>query len=417
MWRAARLVAGKDLRLFLRDKVALLMSFALPIVLGTIFAGAMGGMGGSDEATRVELLVEDQDGSDASRALIAELERSKMLEVVPAEGARERVARGKSPAALLVPAGYGAGLAAGRTPRTVLYRDPAKAIEQQILAGSLMPALMRAAGPALGRAGMERGMDAMDVPPAIRDEVRRTFEQIHGDAGAATGSLEESMAAVGLETEDVTGGRAKEDGARKSAMQSHAISGIAVMMLLFGLVACGGTILEEEQGGTLQRVRLTPQAGAATLLGKTLFTVAVGLFQLVVLFAYGGLVFDLPVLQSPVALLVHSLAVALAAAGFGMLMAVTCRTRKQLEGLSTLLILTMSATGGSWFPLMITPEWFRTIGHFTLNAWAMDGYQAILWYGKGLGEILVPIAVLVGIAAVTGGLAWRGWRNRYEQPA
>jgi ABC-2 type transport system permease protein len=189
------------------------------------------------------------------------------------------------------------------------------------------------------------------------------------------------------------------------------------MMLLFGLAACGGTILEEEAGGTLQRVRLTPTAGGAVLLGKLLFTVAVGLAQLVVLFAFGAAVFDVPILRSPLALVVHSLCVALAAAGFGLLLAVLCRSRKQLEGVSTLLILTMSALGGSWFPLAFVPAWFRTAGHCTLNAWAMDGYQGILWYGQGLAGVALADGVLLAIAALTLLLARQGWRRRFERPA
>ena len=224
----------------------------------------------------------------------------------------------------------------------------------------------------------------------------------------------DGASALGLEVEDVAGGA---QAGRKAAAGAHAIAGIAVMMLLFGLTACGGTILEEADSGTLQRVQLTPGAGAAVLLGKALFTMSVGVAQLLLLFAYGGFVFDVPVLRDPAALAVHSAAVAAAAAGFGLLLAVLCRTRKQLEGLSTLLILTMSALGGSWFPLALVPEGFRTIGHFTLNAWAMDGFQGILWYGKGLGGIWLEIAVLVAIAAATGTAAWLGWRRRFERRA
>ena len=39
MIRAAWLVAAKDLRLFFRDRVALLVTFALPMVLATVFGG------------------------------------------------------------------------------------------------------------------------------------------------------------------------------------------------------------------------------------------------------------------------------------------------------------------------------------------------------------------------------------------
>jgi ABC-2 type transport system permease protein len=74
----------------------------------------------------------------------------------------------------------------------------------------------------------------------------------------------------------------------------------------------------------------------------------------------------------------------------------------------------MSALGGSWFPLIATPEWFQKLGHFTLNAWAMDGYQAILWYGKGVEAIWIPFAVLMGIAGITIAISIAGWRRRFE---
>jgi ABC-2 type transport system permease protein len=88
------------------------------------------------------------------------------------------------------------------------------------------------------------------------------------------------------------------------------------------------------------------------------------------------------------------------------------RSRKQLEGLSTIVVLTMSALGGSWWPLAITPDWYQFLGHFTINAWAMDGYQGLFWYGKDLLGILPQIGVLLGIACGTSLVAWRLWERR-----
>jgi ABC-2 type transport system permease protein len=421
--RLALTIAAKDVRLFLRDRAALAMSFALPVVLATIFGAAMTSTMGGGRPGRVDLAFEDLDRSAESRAFLDELRRSAALDVEERTEVRARVERGADPAAILVPAGFGEDVRAGRKPRLVLYRDPAREIELQIVTGSLVPVLMRAAGPGVAREMMRRGMEAMGFPAGMRAAAESMFDNAPPANGAAERAnpfdfSKDGAAALGLEVEDVAGApEAGAAGGRKAAVAAHAVAGIAVMMLLFGLTACGGTILEEAHSGTLQRVQLTPHAGAGVLLGKALFTMAVGLVQLVLLFAYGGLVFGVPVLRDPLSLAVHSLAVAAAAAGFGLLLAVLCRTQKQLEGLSTLLILTMSALGGSWFPLAIVPEWFRTIGHFTLNAWAMDGFHGILWYGKGLAGIGLEIAVLLAIAAGTGTAAWIGWRRRFESRA
>ncbi|MBL8857348.1 MAG: ABC transporter permease [Planctomycetes bacterium] len=408
MMSSALAVANKDLKLFLRDRTALLLTFALPIVLALIFGAAMGSMGGGQGMGRVPVLVEDLDESAASRALIEELGRSAGIELKPYSGSRARVARGKAVAALLIPSGYGSEIEAGRGPRLVLYRDAARAIEQQVITGSLTPVLMRLSGREIGRAMMKKSMAAFGLDESATAALEKTLADSLAGADSSDGAL---PAAMGLEIEDVTG---TDDPAQKNAGKSHAVAGIAVMMLLFSLTAAGGTIIEEEQQGTLERLRLTPTASRAVLFGKALFIVSVGLLQLIVLFTFGALVFSLPIWDAPFALLCVSLALAAAATGFGLWLSVTCRTRKQLEGLSTLIILVMSALGGSWFPLMITPAWYQKLGHFTLNAWAMDGYHAILWYGKGVDGVLVEIGVLLGIASILTLLALRGWRKRFD---
>ncbi len=449
-------LARKDLRIYTRDRAGMLLGLGLPIVLATVFGAAMGSMGGGDSIGRVELVVEDRDRSAASRALVEALGRSKglRLDVLdPAasdDSARERVAAGDAPAGLLIGAGYGAALEQSGAPPLTLFRDPGQTIEQQIVAGNLLPALFRAAGDSVGRRAARSVLELADFPEALRPSAEAILDESwermaalvaedgqengagRADAGGtAPDSTSEPEPAppegegdgpsfdfatgiadvLGLEVEDVVGGDDAAE-AMKRGQQAHAISGVAVMMVLFGLVACGGTLLEEKDGGTLERLQLAPGAARAILGGKFLFTWIIGLAQLVILFLYARVIFDVAVFRAPLALLVHSAAVAAAATGFGLLFAVVCRTQKQLEGLSTIVILTMSAAGGSWWPLAITPEWYQFLGHFTLTAWAMDGYQAIFWYGQDLRHIGLELAVLGGIALVTSLAAVQLWNRR-----
>jgi ABC-2 type transport system permease protein len=448
--RSIWLLCAKDLRIYLRDRAALAMSLAVPIVLVLIFGGAMGAMGGEDTIGRVDLLVQDMDRGAAAREIVAGLSASKGLKVLEREDARERVAAGKAPAALLIESGYSRGTGGLR-----LLRDPGQEIEQQIILANLAPALFEAQGQTFAKQLTLASLDFFGVPASLRAEAREVIEdtwmrmaaiamrsalqqdadarprvahvgeepdsKLANDANAGRGSSGSSAEAdsfdfardvprlLGLEVEDVAGHKGADN---KMASQAHAVAGIAVMMLLFGLSACGGTLLEERAEGTLERVLAAPRTADAILYAKLLYTLIAGLLQLLVLFTFGALVFQLPVWSAPVALGAASFCVAFAATGFGVLLAVVCRTRKQLEGLSVLIILTMSALGGSWFPLAIVPEWFRKIGHFTLNAWAMDAYQGIFWYRKDLGGIGLELAVLLGIGIVTIGLSIGLWRRQ-----
>ena len=328
----AWILCAKDWRLFLRDRTALLLSLALPVFLATIFAAAMGGFGGGGVG-RVKLLVEDLDGSERSKKFVLELGKSAALRVEAAQDTRRRIADGKAPAALVIPAGWGAALGTPQRLQLVLYRDPGATIEQQILAGALLPALLGSGDEELARSIALQGMSELGFSfeqyPGMRSLFDSTWDTIsdwaskqESQPSASGGESEEFDFArfvprlVGMRVEDVAGG---EDASQKAAMQSHAVSGIAVMMLLFGLVAAGGTLLEEHDQGTLQRLRLAPEGGSAILLGKFLFTVTLGYAQLVILFLYGGLVFSIPVFADPLAIAVHSLAVVSAATGLSLI--------------------------------------------------------------------------------------------------
>jgi ABC-2 type transport system permease protein len=82
-------------------------------------------------------------------------------------------------------------------------------------------------------------------------------------------------------------------------------------------------------------------------------------------------------------------------------------------GLATFLVLTMSATGGAWFPLSLMPEFMQRIGKLTLVYWAMEGFDQVLWAGDSMVQILPTVGILLGIAAVVMTLAvWRLNRSR-----
>jgi ABC-2 type transport system permease protein len=189
------------------------------------------------------------------------------------------------------------------------------------------------------------------------------------------------------------------------------------MMLLFGLVACASLLLAEREGGTLRRLLLAPSDRAAILGGKFLFTATIGALQLVVLFTFGTLVFDLDVLRDPATFLVVTLSLLVAATAFGMLIGAWARTTKQAEGVSTLLILVMSALGGAWFPLQmldLAPP-IRFVMGCTLTHWAVSAYQGMFWYGKSFTDpsMLASIGVLWGFAIVATVIARGLFQKRY----
>ena len=57
----------KDLRLFFADRRAVMMSVVAPIVIASFFGYIFGGGAGNGDASRISVLVADQEGSALSR--------------------------------------------------------------------------------------------------------------------------------------------------------------------------------------------------------------------------------------------------------------------------------------------------------------------------------------------------------------
>lgn len=443
-------LARKDLRLFFRDRTALALSLALPLLLATVFGTAMAGMaggggGGSGGPKPIRLLVEDLDGTPESAALTKALDDSQGLASEAATNVERAVRNGDVAAAVVIPRGYGGELAAGRIPRFRLLLDPGAQLTQQLARVHVSVAAGGTLMKGLGDRVMGRALDLIDFPGIGRDTAQAILDRSFADMeslverleseGAFDEPGEEHEAAtadgetggfdfmtdlpelMGIDAEAVAGTRDGE--LAPSAGSSHAIASMAVMMLMFSVAGAGGTLLEERQTGTLGRLLLAPGAGSAVLLGKLLSISLISLLQLALLFGYGATAFDVPVLEHPVALGVTALVQIYATVGMGLFFGTVCRSQKQLEGLSTLIILVMSAVGGAWFPREITPDWFQTAGLFTVTAWAMDAYHGVLWYGKGLvaeGDldgIWPQLAVLAGIGVALHATAIRLFRRRF----
>ena len=68
--------------------------------------------------------------------------------------------------------------------------------------------------------------------------------------------------------------------------------------------------------------------------------------------------------------------------------------------MSTILILTMSALGGSMFPRFLMTPTMQKIGLVTFNAWALDGYIAVFWREAPVSTLWLQLLVLSGLTIV-----------------
>jgi ABC-2 type transport system permease protein len=183
--------------------------------------------------------------------------------------------------------------------------------------------------------------------------------------------------------------------AKKVNSFDRSLPGFAILFALFGLNTAAATILQEKDDGTFRRLLIAPVPRYALLGGKLIAQFVLTLLQLTLLFIIGYLIFKLSIGSWPaIALLL--ITTSFATTGLGMLLVSVVKTRRQLTPVVTLTTLVTSAIGGSWWPLWNEPQWMQQIARIGITAWALDGLNGVMIFGKDFSSVRPDILGLLG---------------------
>ncbi len=391
-----------------RDRAAQAMTFLLPIIFFSIFASVFGNQGG-DAMSSIRVAIVDEDKTTASGRLVSAIQKEEALRLrtaaePPAEGgtgapldrpaAEALVRNGDLPIAIVIPAGTEQAIATTglSAVKLTLLVDPSDPIASQVVQGLLQKAVM-ANAPELAIASGVQQFEKYAGPmtDAQRQAMSGYLSEL--EAGSSGGG---GTAGLGVDVVNVVGG----GGGEETDLVAFYAAGIGVMFLLFSCSSAGGTLIDEVDSGTLERLIGSRAGMSGVLAGKWIFITLLGFMQLTVMFVWGALVFGLDLWSHIPGFVVMSMFSAAAAAAFGLVLATASRTRAQLSGMSTILILTMSALGGSMFPRFLMSETMQRMGLVTFNAWALDGYLKVFWRELPITALAPQLAVLSGITIV-----------------
>ena len=151
----------------------------------------------------------------------------------------------------------------------------------------------------------------------------------------------------------------------------------------------------------------------AVIGGKFLFLVAQGVLQVTVIFALAWALYGVDLPGRAGAYLVVTTAAAAAAAGLALALTTACATRRQAQALANIVVLVVSAVGGSMVPRFLMPPLLQQAGWLTPTAWALEAYTLVFWRDEPVTAIALPVALLAG-AAAAGLLAARRLARRFE---
>lgn len=409
-----------------RDRVAQAMTFLLPVLFFSIFANVFGAQ--RDPTRKVNVALADEDHSPFStklaRALVAEgslavrttTEKEGKGDVLTRASAEKLVRDGAVPVAIVLPAGLGANVSlfgnGGSSIKVQMLADVSDPIAPQMVNGLLQKVSFTAAPDMMADQGMKLfAQYGGGLTPTQQSSLDQWKAQLQA-TDPADGKANALASSIGLPIETINVLQPSPVNGDSSLISFYA-AGVGVMFLLFSCSSGAGTMLEEEESGTLGRLLSSRLGMGGVLLAKWSYLWLMGMMQLTVMFVWGAAVFGLPLMQHLPGFVVMTVVTAGAAAAFGMVLATIARTRQQLGGISTIVILTMSALGGSMFPRFLMSETMQKMGLVTFNAWALDGYIKVFWRNAQIAELWPQVGVLLVLTTVFMSLA-RLFARRWE---
>lgn len=374
----------KDLILFFHDQRSVILTFLLPVILITLFAFAYGSIGAYDGRSEpVKLLVSDLDQTRSSKEIIHKIDSLEDIRIIVSDStkSKELVIKGEYACAIIIYKGFQDSLETGNTSPIELVYDRLREMEIGIIQQNLISTLMSSTGEIIVKKSIEKYLQDQfpDIDKSTSDNILEA-------------AIKDDNNNIAIKWTSIVG---EKNDTKLGLIQ--AVAGTAILMLLFSVAGVGTSILEEKENGTINRLLCSPLKGSTILYGKMLFAFFISIIQLTAMFLFAWLIFNMDLSVNIPGLILMIIATSFAISSLGIFLAAVARTRQQAQNLSTIIILIMSAIGGSMIPLFIMPAILQKIALLSVNYWAIQGFYDIFWRTLPLEAFLPKILILMGI--------------------
>jgi ABC-2 type transport system permease protein len=132
--------------------------------------------------------------------------------------------------------------------------------------------------------------------------------------------------------------------------------------------------------------------------GKILARTALALAQAALLLVGGVCLFHIRLGDHAMYLIPVVVCFAIFSGSLSLLGGIACQTEKQVRQLAIFAAMFLSALGGSWWPIEIVPDFFKTVAYFTPTYWGMHGLQSVMYFNESHEVLLLECPMLLAFA-------------------
>jgi len=385
-------IAGKDLRLRIRDRSALILGILAPLVLSYIFFLVFG-PATTGQGLGLEFGVVDEDQSEISTSFTSVLEDAASEGILELDafddraGADDALEEGDVDAYFLIPQGLEQAVFANQSVTIDVIGDVDAPTSTQIAASFAER--------------FSSGIAASQLAVVTAASVEGT--QVTPDFVLSL-TQDPSVAGMNYVLADRTATTKQLDA------PTYFAAGMAVFFLFFTVQFGVTGLLEEDRDGTLARLMAAPIPRVSVVAGKAIVSFLLGMISMGVLAVATSLLMDAS-WGAPLGVALLVVAGVLAAVGIMGLVASVAKTPEGAGNLGSIIAVILGMLGGTFFPIAASGGLLASLTYLTPHAWFIRGL-ADLSSGAPWTDALPATGAIMVFAVVTGFLAFLLLRRR-----
>ncbi|OPZ86299.1 MAG: Inner membrane transport permease YbhS [bacterium ADurb.Bin429] len=369
MLQRIRMIMWKEFVQISRDARMLGVVIVLPVLMLVLYGYAI-----NFDVKHLPLAIYDQDRSQASRELISAFAQSDYFDVVASLQSYPEVTqaldRGQATVVLVIPTTYDADLAAGRTTAVQVLVDGSDSTTASTAIGYAQAMVQQHSAQIAVQALQGTGLNTSGASLPVDNRVRYWYNPELKSTNFIIPGL------------------------------------IAVILMMLAALLTSMTVVRERERGTIESLIVSPVMPVELMLGKLIPYVVIAFFDVVLVMVASVLLFRIPLVGSPVLVLVLSGIFLTAALGIGLLIS-TVATSQQFAMTVAVMATQLPSVlmSGFLFPINSMPPKVQLLTNLIPATHFIKILRAVFLKGSSLADLWQPTLFLLLIGGLMLGLS------------
>ncbi len=398
-------ICKNELKMFIKDRVALIMLFTLPLLFIWLFMQAFSPyLYDSRYSELFSIAIVDEDNTTLSQMLVNQFQGEEYIEKyvqvhhTDRSTAMDMLEKDEIAGIIIMPEDFTGSIYRGENRSLIYIGNQAQAFTSDLLKGQLESSCQLVSAGQSGVLAVLRSIALGGANADLRDS-----------------QLQETVYAFTMDALDRTRIFAEKTVSFIPNVNPSEYFSASLIIVFVAFLSIRGmkSLLDEKEPGMGNRLKSSPLRLWQLIGGKLLASFLVAFVQLIVIVSITGLVFQNYFGGSMLNLCLLFLAAAFAVAAWAMFVAGVSPNPQVASLLGYVGTPVLAIIGGNIYPLVAMPDILKTASQFTLNRWAMDGFLKVFagdtsfTVGQDVSMLIIIGAVFLVLGTVSFGLAWK----------